>query len=275
MPTCATIQNLPPEDPYRRAAEGDYRPRGAQPSEWAAIREVTLSMFEIDAAAVSATTSARATRRGRITQYVLWCHRRGYSTELQAVLRSTRIEQYIAVRSEAATSPAGVDTLRYVLRGVAKAAGEVGEAKVKAPRPSHAGPTPIALGLAPRLLRAADTLTTAERREDARAVLALVHGAGLEARYVPDFETSRVVRNGDGQAAIIDGAGELVTVSEPYGDVLLQLARRHDVLVRRRRQIVSRVLASLQVALDRTGVRHCCTTPALRAGHALPQERPS
>lgn len=263
----ANLMNLPAHDPYRRALDGDYFPKDTDVEEWAAVRATVLRLLDTDAGHTSTTPTARQPRRGRITQFVLWCHREGYSLEPGSLLRPARIEQYMAVRGEAATSAAAIDSLRYVLHGVADGHGVNGSASVKAPRPSGRVVVPVPLSDARRLLRIADSLPSTQSRVDSRAILALVHGVGLQSHEVVDFDSRRVVTDADGAVFVADSDGELRAVLEPYGAVLMTLAQGADALVLRRSKVVSRRLQMLREEASRSGYDMTIDVPSLRAGH--------
>jgi len=262
----SALRSLPSNDAYRRVLEMSFEPQTITPEMYAEIREVLVDVLLADLEHRPCTPSMRSARLGRFVPYLAWCFRQGYPMTAKTLLDSDLIETCIAQCPEVASTTDGVYQFRSALGPLCGYFGNTDPPAQKVQRMGTRSQPAVPLLAARRLLRVADSLRHAQARDDARAVLALAHGAGMEARHLVAVRDVDVAEH-DGGGVTVSREGVAAVVHDSYGDVLLQVAGRHKgrILGERTRPVAD-TIGRLNEALATSGYGLQVDVASLRAG---------
>jgi hypothetical protein len=262
----ALLDALPASDPYRRVLEAAFVPQTLSPDEYRSIRSTLVEVLLADLEHRPCTPGMRSARLGRFVPYLAWCLRQGYPMAAKTLLDPDLIETCIAQCPEVASTTDGVYQFRSALGPLCGYFGNMDAPAQKVQRRGTRSQPAVPLLAARRLLRVADSLRHAQARDDARAVLALAHGAGMETRHLVAVRDVDVTAS-DGGGVVVSQDGVALAVHESYGEVLLQVAgRAKGRILGERTRPVAGTVGRLNEALKTSGYGLVVDVAALRAG---------
>lgn len=261
------LQGLAADDPYRRVLDHSFESLTIDPVCFDAVRPTLVELVMADMEHRPCTGSMRSARLGRFLPYLAWCHRQGYPLSGSTVMDADLIETYIAQCPDAASTTDAVYQLRSALGPLCSHFGNPQPPAQKVRRDATRSQPPVPLLAARRLLRVADSLRSAQARSDARVVLSLAHGAGLESRYMSQVCGTDVRPTPDGRGAAVTHADNSVDVHDAYAATLLGVAASTPgPLLGTRTRSVAETVRRLNEALRTSGYSLQVDVPALRAG---------